>query len=590
MKKRVIGVFLVLLMVLSPLTAMAETGKDETVYINLNQDGSVFDIKVVNHVYGVGNSEYFTDYGKYTNIKSLNDENVPIIEGDILKWSLSQYKNTDLYYEGTVDLIPPIEVGIKYYLDGKEVKSEELAGKSGHLKVTINIKYIIEKDGEVPKLMTQIQFPVDMKIFKNIKVNGGGKVVVGSSANITFVCLPGDPQSFEVEMDGTEIELKSITISAVPSEFSLPGSVKDGLNMLTDGLTEIEKNADKLESGMGDTITGTKALKTGMVQLRDGLTEVYRGSSRIYDESKKITSGMEEFHNGLSQFASDSGKLSDGIDAAYQGLNKLYIGGEETYKGVGSLYNGSKNLSKGTKELSRGISDLKEGHSQLVSLAQELLKSADPKVRGMAQGIIDEDKALEALNSGANGINSGASQLEGGIGQLYGGMGEYSKGFTQIQSGMKEISEKSKQFPTYLGMLNRNYGVLKDGTNSLFKGYGDINSALGEINRNLLTLPGNTQKLIDGQNAIKTGMDKLNNEGIKKIRISIDDNLGELLGETDSKSSYTSFMDKERNKNSTVQFLMQTPTVEMKEVEKIEVVQEEKKSFFDRFISLFKKE
>ncbi|MDF2671977.1 MAG: hypothetical protein K0R09_242 [Clostridiales bacterium] len=589
MKKKVISVFLVLFMVFSPLAAMAETGKDETVYINLNHDGSVNNIKVVNHVFGIEGSEFFTDYGKYTNIKNLNDETAPSIDGNILKWPLSQYKNTDLYYEGTVNKESPIEVVIKYYLDGKELKGEELAGKSGHLKVVINIKYTSEKNGEAPKLMTQIQFPVDMDIFKNIKVKGGSKVVVGSSANVTFVSLPGDTQSFEVEMDGIEMELKSISISAVPSEFALPGSVKEGLNMLTDGLAEIEENAGKLENGMGDTITGTKALKTGMVVLGEGLSDIYRGSSKIYEESKNITSGMEEFHNGLSQFANDSGKMIDGIDAAYQGLDKLYQGSEETYKGVGGLYDGSRNLSKGTKELSNGITELKEGHSQLVALAQELLKSTDPRVRGMAQGIIQEGKALEELSSGATQVNGGASGLEGGIGQLYGGLGEYNKGFSQVQLGMKEISEKSKQFPTYLGMLSKNYGVLKAGTNSLFKGYGDINSALGEISKNVSTLPTNTQKLVDGRTAIKTGINKLN-KGIKKVRISISDNLGELIGGADGKSSYTSFMDNERNKNSSVQFVMQTPSVEMEEVKKVEVVQEKKKSFFDRLMGLFKKD
>lgn len=588
MKKRLISVGLVLFMVLSPMRVMAETGKDETVYVNLNYDGSVSDIKVVNHVYGTGSSEYFIDYGKYMNIKNLDSEIAPVIDGDVIKWSLAQYKNNDLYYEGRVDKKPPIEVDIKYYLDEKEIKGEELAGKSGHLKVAIKVKYINEEAGKAPKLMTQIQFPVDMDIFKNIEVKGGSKVVVGSLANITFVSLPGDAQSFEVEMDGEKIELNSITISAVPSEFSLPASVKNGLNMLTEGLVEIERNADKLENGMGDAITGTKALRTGMDELGRGLSGVYIGSSNVYEESKKITSGMEEFHRGLSKFADDSAKMVQGIDAAYQGLDKLYEGSEGTYKGVGELYVGSQNLNEGTRSLSKGISEIRSGHSQLMDLAQELLKSSDPKVRGMAQGIIEEGKALDELNSAAGEINTGASQLEGGMGQLYAGLGEYSKGFVQIQIGMKEISEKSKQLPTYLGIMNKNYGTLKDGTNSLFKGYGDINGALGEINKNVLAIPNKVQKLVDGQNEIKTGMSRLNNEGIKRVRISIDESLGELIGGSGGENSYTSFMDNERNKNSSVQFVMQTPTVEIKEVEKPEVVQEEKKSFFDRLLALFK--
>lgn len=590
MKKRIAALLVVLLMVLSPLAVMAETAKDETVYINLNNDGSVSEIKVVNHVYGAGSSEYFIDYGKYTDMKVLSENKPPIINGDTVKWQQDQYKDKDLYYEGTVDKEPPIKIGIKYYLDGKEVKAEELAGENGHLKVVINVKYISDKNGKVPGLMTQIQFPVSMEIFKNIKVKGGSKVIIGSMANIVFTSLPGDSQSFEAEMDGKDIELKSISISAVPAKFSLPASVTEGLNKLTGGLAEMENSASKLEGGMDNAISGTKSLKTGMDSMGRGLSSLYEGSNRIYKESQKITAGMDEFNNGLSQIADNSGKMIEGIGGASQGLDKLYAGSQENYKGVQKLYEGSKSLSKGTDELSKGISQLKEGHSQLAALAQELLKSTDPRVRGMAQGIIEEGKALDALNSGAAELNSGAKQQEGGMGQLYTGLGEYNKGFSQVQTGMKEISEGAKQFPTYLGTMNKNYEELKNGTNAVFKGYGDINAAIGEINKNVSVLPGSIQRLVDGQISIKNGLNRLNNEGIKRIRVSMDDNLEKLIGGNDKKNSYTSFMDNERNKNSTVQFVMQTPPIAKKEVKKTEAVQEEKKGFFERLMALFKRD
>lgn len=590
MKKRVIAVCVVFIIMLSPLAVMAETAKDETVYINLNSDGSVSKIKVVNHIYGKSNSEYFVDYGKYISVKNLNEDKAPSIEGDSVKWTQDQYSGNDLYYEGTVEKKPPFEIGIKYYLNGKEAKAEELAGSTGHLKMVINVNYIGDENGETPRLMTQIQFPVDMEIFKNIQIKGGSKVIVGSTATITFVSLPGDSQSFEVEMDGKDIRLNSISISAVPSEFALPASVKDGLDKLMVGLGEIESNTSRLEGGMGDVISGTKSLKTGMDSMERGMLSLYEGSNRLYNESGKITAGMNEFYKGLSEIADNSGKMTEGIGTAYQGLDKLYAGSQETCKGAGSLYEGSKSLSKGANELSKGISQLNEGHKQLVALAQEMQKSPDPRVRGMAQGIIEEGKALEAINKGAGELSSGTSQLEGGIGELYTGLGEYNKGFGQVQAGMKEMSENAEQFPTYLSMMSKNYGVLKEGTNAIFMGYKDINTAIGEINKNVALLPENIQRLVDGQISIKNGLGRLNNEGIKTIRTSMDDNLGKLIGGTDGKNSYTSFMDNERNKNSTVQFIMQTPVVEKKEVKKTEVVQEEKKGFFERLLALFRRE
>ncbi len=584
MKKRIIAIGLVLFMVFLPVRAFAEAGKDETVYINLKHDGSISDIRVVNHIYGLKNLDSFTDYGKYISIKNLDNDIAPIIEGDAVKWPLSKYGDSDLYYEGTVNKRPPVEVLIRYYLDGKEMKGEELAGRKGHLKITFTVNHI----DRASKLMAQIQLPLNMNIFKNIKVTGGSKVIVGSSANINFVSLPGDEQIFEVEMDGSNIELNPVTISAVSSVFSLPASVQDGLNELTGGLDEISKNADKLDKGMGEVISGTGALKAGMTKLGGGMNEIYAGSGRIYEESRKITSGMEDFHRGLSQLEENSSSMVQGIDAAFQGISKLYGGSTETYKGMGELHNGAENLSKGTNELLGGIAELKKGHSQLAGIAKELLEDPDPRVRAMAQGIIEEEKALTELNGAAEGINSGASRLRDGMGKLYLGLGEYNKGFTELQDGMKEISEKSKQLPDYLGVMNRNYGTLKNGTNKLFASYGEINPALGEITKSLMAIPGQLQMLINGQRDIKTGISRLNNEGVKRIGASIDNSLGELIGGTDDKVSYTSFMDNERNKNSSVQFVMQTPAVEIKEVKRIEAVKEEKKGFFERFLDLFR--
>lgn len=584
MKRRIIAIGLVFFMILLPARAIAETGKDETVYINLKHDGSVSDIRVVNHIYGLKNQGSFIDYGKYTSVKNLDNEITPVIEGDVVKWPLSNYGGSDLYYEGTVNKKLPVEALIKYYLDGKEIRGEELAGRNGHLRITFDVNHI----DKTPKLMAQIQLPLNMDVFKNIRVTGGNKVITGSSANITFVSLPGEKQIFEVEMDGSNIELNPITISAVSSEFSLPAGVQSGLNELTGGLDKISINADKLDKGMGDVINGTGQLKAGMDKLGGGLNEVYMGSGRIYEESRKITSGMEDFHRGLSQLAENSSSMIEGIDAVSSGINKLHEGSTETYKGIEGLYSGTGNLSKGTNELLGGIAGLKKGHSQLTAIAGELLESPDPRVREMAKGIIEEDKALTELNGAAEQINSGAAQLEGGMGKLYLGLGEYNKSFTQLQAGMKEIAEKSKQLPGYLAGMNRNYGTLKDGTNKLFGGYGEINRALGEISRNLITIPDRIQMLINGQKDIKTGISRLNSEGIKRIGASVEDSLGELMAGTDDEASYTSFMDNERNKNSSVQFVMQTPGVEISENKKVEAVKEENKGFFERFLDLFR--
>lgn len=589
MKKKILAVFVALLMSLTPVVALADTKKDETVYINLNNDGSVKDTRVVNHVYGTTDGEYYLDYGKYTSIKNLIGKGTPIVEGEIIKWPAKMVKDNDIYYEGTTDKISPIKLDIKYFLDNKEIKAEELAGKNGHLRINLGVKYIADSKGKIPKLMAQIQLPADMGIFKNIIITGGSKTIVGSTANITFVSMPMEAQSFIVEMDGTNIELKAITISVVSAQFSLPGGISSGLNEFTDGLSKIETNMVKLEKGLGESVGGTTAFKNGLESLKTGMASLDGGCNQLYEGSRKITQGMEEFHSGLSTFATEAGKMIGGIEAVYQGLDKLYLGSQETYRGIGGLYDGAKGLNKGTLELSKGISDLKGEHDQLVALAKQMLDSPDPRVVGMAKGIIEEAKALEALNLAAVEVNKGTAQLEGGLRKTYTGLEAYNKGFAEVQQGLKQIADNTKQIPSSLEMMSNKYGALKAGTNEIFKGYTGIDGAIGELNKNISALPSSAQRLADGQSSIKAGYAKLRSEGITTMKTSINDSIGELIGSINSADAYNSFMDNANNKNSTVQFVMQTQPIEIKDVAKPVTAVEENLTFWQRVLALFKK-
>ena len=56
-----------------PAAAAGQPMKDENVYVNLNQDGSVSDIYVVNE-YMLDEDCVIEDYGDYTNLKNLSSK------------------------------------------------------------------------------------------------------------------------------------------------------------------------------------------------------------------------------------------------------------------------------------------------------------------------------------------------------------------------------------------------------------------------------------------------------------------------------------------------------------------------------------
>lgn len=586
MKRKIMCIIVALLIVLSNIPAYAGINKDETVYVMLNNDGSVSNIKVVNHVYGSDSSDSFTDYGRYTDIRNLTDNTAPQISEGKIVWPMSLLKDGDLYYEGTIQKELPVDIVIKYFLDGKETVPAELAGKDGSLKIDINVSF--NETAKKYWLMAQIQVVASLDVFSDIKTSGS-KVIVGSAANIAFIAIPPKEQSFTLEMDGKGISLDPITISLIPAKFSIPKDIGDSIDQLTDGLGEIENGASKLENGMSGVVSGTKKLKSGTEELNGGIGQIYSASSEIYSQSGNISSGMEEFQKGLSMLTGMDSEAPKGVDQLVSGMEQLSQKSGEINDGIKGLYNGSVQLGTGYKDLAGGIKKLQSGHEQLVQAAKLLQGSDDPIVQRLVQGIIEEAKAMEGISQGMAESNKGFDNLGQNIKSLSDNYGQFNEGLSTASENIKQFSGSASRLPETLQMMYKSFGELKYGTDQLFGGYGEVNKALGALKDNTETLPREIDKLISGQNDIKGGIHDLNNAGIKKMRYELKENIdNSILGKSENEL-YTSYVDNENNKNSTVQFVMRTsgiPKLEEKKVEQVKV--EEKKNFLQRILDLFR--
>ncbi len=109
--------------------------KDESVYVTLNQNGVIKEKIVSDWLHSENAGISIKDKSELTGIKNIKGNEKPEISGDKVTWKSDK---KDIFYQGKTDKKLPIETDIVYKLDGKEIKPQELAGKSG--KVTINIK------------------------------------------------------------------------------------------------------------------------------------------------------------------------------------------------------------------------------------------------------------------------------------------------------------------------------------------------------------------------------------------------------------------------------------------------------------------
>ena len=122
---------------LSVFAAADNTEKDENIYVNLNQDGSVAGIYVVNE-FELKEASRIVDYGTYDEVRNLTTDSEIAISGNELSVDAPKGK---FYYQGNLATKEmPWLISIQYYLDGEEIEAEDLAGKSGELKIVIGIK------------------------------------------------------------------------------------------------------------------------------------------------------------------------------------------------------------------------------------------------------------------------------------------------------------------------------------------------------------------------------------------------------------------------------------------------------------------
>ena len=143
--------------------------------------------------------------------------------------------------------------------------------------------------------------------------------------------------------------------------------------------------------------------------------------------------------------------------------------------------------------------------------------------------------------------------------------------------------------PGEIDNMLQGHTQLTNGLEPLFQGISAIDNGLNEISTKTQAFPSEVQKLTDGQSEISKGLEKLNDEGFKKIKSSMDELL-DLQDSTDSKE-YSSFVDNENNKDSTVQFIMKTPSIKLDEKMKNNNIETPiiKKNFIQRFLDLFRK-
>lgn len=312
----------------------------------------------------------------------------------------------------------PIECKVKYELDGKEILPEELAGKSGKIKMildyTNNEKNIVKINSKDETLYTPFLIlsgtVIDNENNKNIQISNGRVINEGDKTIVVGFALPGMQESLDISKEDIDIPNKiEITMDSTNFEignimsFATPQILEEGdLDNIFDKTDELVDQVNELQSASNELEEGTVKLKDGVVTLNDGAHTLNNGVHDLNNGAKDLNNGAEKLKNGTNQFASS---LSSKMLQMASGTNELNTK-------YGQLDAGIKNMKAKLPELVAGAEKIEQGltaENVGVIATMKSLNSALSAVSRLTPQVTNDSGSNEAsqyINSAIDVVHS----------------------------------------------------------------------------------------------------------------------------------------------------------------------------------------
>jgi putative membrane protein len=393
--------------------------KDETIYVNLLNDGTVSRINAVNRIETSGPGTY-TDFGQYTNVINLTDTAAPQTAGDKVTWRLDAASD-GFYYQGTMaNAVFPYTFSIKYMLDGADISAEDITGKSGDVKVMLTVtsdpdcaQYFIDN------YFCQIQTSLDLEKNFNIVSADATKIIIGKTMDLSFTVLPGKSADFVISFDTKALEFSGFTFTCLPFSESLQGGID--VNAINEGF-------ESLSSGSGQLITGTDKLKTGLTQLSDAANGLASGA-------KDIQTGLDGFNGGFVSYS--------------EGIKNLSLLADQTAKNLALVSDNSTGLYDGFIQLRSQIDALLDMQdpdhlSQDINALRSGLEVYEENLLTFSSSLSQISLGMTAFSEGLGKLDASGSSLLPALGSIISGMASFSSGLSETAAELGKIPDSMK--------------------------------------------------------------------------------------------------------------------------------------------------
>ena len=569
--KKLIVLATILILLFIPLFSTYSQNKvydSETVYVLGDPYGNLNEKILVDWIRfkGSGKYEVKDPIKNLVNIRKIyGDGEVEVKDSYVIVKGESKDQE-DTYYRGNYNGNLPFEIKVKYFLNGEEKKINDIKGKSGRLRIEINGKSNLMKDGKVVPLLMIGTTSLDVEKVKDLKLSGDTKpTILGRKYQINLMIILDSEGSGFIEFETDSIDIPELTFTITPSYFGIELPLMDifdkiygGLDGLTN-LVKIQKNfLDEIikNSEVNLTSIDLSKLKEGIENLKTIAIGIDAHKDIILMLSNNID---EEKIKALKLIPSNLDLLIQSFQTSNMNLSNLI----QIFDVYIKILKNIENINKLNQEISNNID------SQLKYKLLENLKNEEVLINSLLYGgsssnnetILSLNQTKEALLKIKDGNDTIIDSLIkfkdnlNSLSQIGDSLSELKRNLSVLANG-GEINGNKIYGLSYLS------NILKDGVNNISIGIANLDNALkrtfSELINSLKVISSGGKvmnKDLHGLNSTVDNLSKLK-EGVNLTKTEYEKNRNEILEKKKLADSIDTFIGKPENSEGRIQFII----------------------------------
>jgi len=570
--KNVISVILLSIVMIIPNVNALE--KNETVYVKLNNDGSVKDTLVSDHL--ISQSNEVVDKTTLDDIVNVNGNESFVRTGDKIVWKVSK---KDIFYQGKSKKELPITTKVSYLLDGKEMNVSDMVGKKGHVKIVIDYvnhsSVYVNNNGVRRQFYTPFVVGVSTLVptthNSNVQITNGKVLSNGSFYVLVGLASPALDKSLgidelerfnqiEISYDTTCFELTSMYSLITPKIVDV-----DDLNFDNE-LNFVYRNMDLLQDSSKELVKGSKKLNNGIKTYYSKFGEYREATGKFVNATKTLNEKYVVLDRGLTLIHDNISSLS--------GL----IGG------ISKLSDSVSGLATNFEVLSSSVNDIHllmfSTNQVLTTHVHHLEKLRDDASDEVVKKAIDDE--IVYLNTHLN-----LTKLQ-----------ELSSSISSLNQGMQKVNEALLMMKQSTDGMDQKLSVLVSSIDELNKGSKMFKKGLEELSLSGVKLSNyadefyhSSKTLMDGVSTLENGLEVFDENGISKLASYVNGDLKHFTSDldilNDLSKAYDIYSEKTDDTLSSVKFITIIDGEKKEAPIKEKSKKHESKSIVQKVIDLF---